>query len=79
MAVPKKKVSKSRRNMRRAHDFIKPINIVFDSETGEPKLPHHASLVDGKYKGMQVFETRQQKKLRKAKELESDDNNASKA
>lgn len=55
MAVPKKKVSKSRRDQRRSHHALEPINIVFDQTTGEPKLPHHVSLVDGYYKGRQVF------------------------
>jgi large subunit ribosomal protein L32 len=55
MAVPKKKISSSRRGMRRAHDKLKPVNIVYDRETGEPKLSHHISMVDGKYNGRQVF------------------------
>ncbi len=41
MAVPKKKTSQSKRNMRRSHHALKVINIVLDPETGEPKLPHH--------------------------------------
>lgn len=55
MAVPKKKTSKSRRNMRRAHHALKTINVVFDATTGEPKLPHHISLSDGYYNGRQVL------------------------
>lgn len=54
MAVPKKKTSKSRRNMRRAHHALKRVNVVFDATTGEPKLPHHIS-ADGYYKGTQVL------------------------
>ena len=53
MAVPKKKTSKSKRNMRRSHDAIKAINIVTNKTTGEPQLPHHIS-VDGYYKEQQV-------------------------
>jgi large subunit ribosomal protein L32 len=55
MAVPKKKTTKSKRNMRRAHDSIKPINVIVDPVTGEYKLPHHISLVDGTYKNRQVI------------------------
>lgn len=55
MAVPKRKTSKSRRDQRRSHHALKPINIVFDQTTGEPKLPHQVSLVDGYYNGRQVF------------------------
>ncbi len=53
MAVPKKKTSKSRRNMRRAHDALKTVNLVEDATTGELKRPHHVS-PDGYYKGRQV-------------------------
>ncbi len=55
MAVPKRKTSKSRRNMRRSHDSLKTVNIVVDATTGEYKLPHHISLKDGFYKGKQVI------------------------
>lgn len=55
MAVPKKKTSKSRRNMRRSHLALGKINVVVDSETGEYKLPHHMSLVDGTYNERQVI------------------------
>ena len=35
MAVPKKKTSSSKRNMRRSHDKVKSINVVFNKETAE--------------------------------------------
>lgn len=54
MAVPKRKTSPSRRNMRRSHHALEQTNIVTDSKTGEPKLPHHVSLTDGYYKGKRV-------------------------
>ena len=54
MAVPKSKVSKSKRNTRRAHDGIKKVTISYDSVTGEPKLPHHLSLKDGYYRAKQL-------------------------
>lgn len=55
MAVPKKKTSKSKRNMRRGHDFINSANVVVDATTGEYKLRHHISLTDGTYRGRQVI------------------------
>jgi large subunit ribosomal protein L32 len=55
MAVPKRKTSTSKRNMRRSHHSLSPINIVTDSTTGEYTLPHHISLTDGYYKGKQVI------------------------
>jgi large subunit ribosomal protein L32 len=54
MAVPKKKTSSSKRNMRRSHDKVKSINVVFNKETGEPQLPHRVS-VDGYYGSRQVI------------------------
>ena len=53
MAVPKKKTSKSRRNMRRAHDSLSSVIVVEDKTTGELKRPHHVS-ADGYYNGRQV-------------------------
>lgn len=53
MAVPKRKTSKSRRGMRRAHKGLVTVNLVEDATTGELKRPHHVS-PDGQYKGRQV-------------------------
>jgi large subunit ribosomal protein L32 len=61
MAVPKKKTSKSRRNMRRSHLALNKINVIVDSETGEYKLPHHISLSDGTYNGRQVVVKKMEK------------------
>jgi large subunit ribosomal protein L32 len=55
MAVPKKKTSKSKRNMRRSHHAVKPINVVVNSVTGEYQLPHHISLADGYYRGKKII------------------------
>ena len=55
MAVPKKKVSKSRRNMRRSHHALGPNAFHEDKETGELKRPHHVDLKTGMYKGRQVL------------------------
>jgi len=60
MAVPKKKTSKSKRNMRRSHLALGKINVVIDSETGEYKLPHHMSLTDGTYNNRQVTVKKQE-------------------
>ena len=60
MAVPKKKTSKSKRNMRRSHQALTPANPVTDAKSGELKLPHH--ICDGKYKGRQVVKVKTKKK-----------------
>lgn len=56
MAVPKKKVSKSRRNMRRAHDALKMTNLVECPNCGELKRPHHLCQACGYYDGREVIE-----------------------
>jgi large subunit ribosomal protein L32 len=54
MAVPKRKTSKSRRDQRRSHHALKPVNVIVDSASGEYKLPHHISLLDGTYNNRKV-------------------------
>jgi large subunit ribosomal protein L32 len=56
MAVPKKKVSKSRKNTRRAVNWrIKVPEFSNCPECGEPKLAHNACTKCGKYKNRQVL------------------------
>ncbi len=58
MAVPKSKVSPSRRGMRRAHDSLKSSSYVEDKDTGELHRPHHIDLKTGMYKGREVLKTK---------------------
>ncbi|MBW8310166.1 MAG: 50S ribosomal protein L32 [Candidatus Paracaedibacteraceae bacterium] len=55
MAVPKKKTSQSRRNMRRSHHALKPVNVNECSNCGSRKLPHHICPSCGHYNGRQVI------------------------
>jgi len=55
MAVPKRKTSPSRRNMRRSHHALGPNAYTEDKDTGELKRPHHIDLKTGMYKGRQVL------------------------
>ena len=57
MAVPKRKTSTSRRNMRRAHDALASITVVEDKTTGTLKRPHHVS-ADGYYNGRKVTDAK---------------------
>ncbi len=57
MAVPKRKTSPSRRNMRRSHDALSKVIVVEDKTTGELKRPHHVS-ADGYYNGRKVTESK---------------------
>jgi large subunit ribosomal protein L32 len=59
MAVPKKKVTKSRRNQRRSHDALNSQAYVEDSETGEMHRPHHIDMKTGYYKGRQVLKVKE--------------------
>ena len=56
MAVPKRKISRSRRNKRRSHDRISTVNIVEDKKSGEFRLSHHVDLKTGLYNGKQILE-----------------------
>ncbi|MCY4414292.1 MAG: 50S ribosomal protein L32 [Alphaproteobacteria bacterium] len=58
MAVPKKKISKSRRGMRRAHDALKvPMNFMECQECGELKRSHHICVRCGFYRDQKIIET----------------------
>ena len=57
MAVPKRRTSRSKRNMRRAnHDKVEAIQLVACTNCGEPSVPHRACASCGHYKGRQVTE-----------------------
>jgi len=56
MAVPKKRKSRSRKNMRRSHDALKYTAAVEPCVScGEPKLRHHVCMSCGDYRGRQVL------------------------
>ena len=54
MAVPKRKTSPSRRNMRRSHHALGPNSFHEDKETGELKRPHHVCGACGHYDAREV-------------------------
>ena len=54
MAVPKKKVSKSRRDMRRSHDALSSQVVIECPNCGEHKRPHHVCPSCGHYDGREV-------------------------
>lgn len=56
MAVPKSKISKSRRGMRRSHDRLKGNTYIEDANSGELRRPHHIDLKTGEYRGRQILE-----------------------
>jgi large subunit ribosomal protein L32 len=56
MAVPKHKVSKSKRDKRRTHQKTEAPNVSVCPQCGEIKLPHRACAECGTYKGRNVTE-----------------------
>jgi len=72
MAVPKKHTTKSRRNKRRMHIFLKASPLVACSHCGKPKLPHVVCPNCGYYKGVEVVNVLEklEKKERKKREAE---------
>ena len=57
MAVQQNKVSKSRRDKRRAHDALRAVNSVECPACGEPKRLHHVCNACGSYRDMEVLPT----------------------
>lgn len=55
MAVPKHKVSKSKRDKRRTHQKIAAPNVISCPQCGEAKLPHHVCPNCGTYRGRTVL------------------------
>ena len=54
MAVPQNRVTRSRRNMRRAHDALVAGNPQECSNCGELKRPHNLCNACGHYNGREV-------------------------
>ncbi|MDX9745122.1 MAG: 50S ribosomal protein L32 [Syntrophales bacterium] len=55
MPNPVKRHSRTRRNMRRAHDFLTLPSTSKCPQCGEPKLPHRVCKACGTYKGREVI------------------------
>jgi large subunit ribosomal protein L32 len=68
MAVPQNRVTKSRRNMRRAHDALVAANPAECPNCGELKRPHHVCAACGHYADREV--------VARADEIDIDDDAA---
>ena len=60
--LPKRKLSKGRRDRRRAHDALHPINLVQCSNCGEMRLPHTVCDNCGFYQGREIISKESKKK-----------------
>ncbi|MDK1027969.1 MAG: 50S ribosomal protein L32 [Anaerolineae bacterium] len=58
---PKRKISKGRRNRRRAHHSLTARNLVSCSNCGSLRLPHIVCQNCGHYKGREVIEIESEK------------------
>lgn len=54
MAVPKSKITRSKRGMRRGHDSLTAANPLECTNCGELKLPHHVCSSCGHYADREV-------------------------
>ena len=58
MAVPKRKTTPSKRNMRRSHDRVQNFNLVECNNCGELKLAHQICSACGYYNKKEVVRDR---------------------
>ena len=68
MAVPKRKTTPSKRNMRRSHHRAGTQSFAEDKKSGELRRPHHMDLSTGMYRGKQIIS----KKVKKEESSETD-------
>lgn len=58
MAVPRRKMSRSRIGMRRSGQKMQIITWIEDKQSGEIRRPHHIDLKTGMYRGRQVLDVK---------------------
>ena len=54
MQSPKRRTSSSKRNQRRSHDALRPVNPIACPNCGEPALPHRVCGHCGIYRGREL-------------------------
>ena len=60
--LPKRKLSKGRRDRRRAHDHLTALNLTQCPNCGEMRLPHTVCPNSGHYQGREVVVVEEKKK-----------------
>jgi large subunit ribosomal protein L32 len=58
---PKRKLSRGRRDRRRAHHALKSANLVICNNCGELRLPHRVCPNCGFFKGREIIEIKEEK------------------
>ncbi len=61
MAVPKRRMSRSRQGARRSHHHLTPMDVRYCSNCEQPVLPHRVCSNCGWYKGRAVVEIKPEK------------------
>ena len=59
MQAPKRRTSSSKRNMRRSHDALRPVNPIACPNCGEPAMPHRICGHCGTYRGRELAATKE--------------------
>ncbi len=59
MGLPKRRVSKSRRDKRRTGKSLSALAVTICPDCGEPSLPHHACPSCGSYKGRKAVQAKE--------------------
>ncbi|NBO93532.1 MAG: 50S ribosomal protein L32 [Planctomycetia bacterium] len=61
MAVPKRRMSRSRQGSRRAHHHLTPIQIQYCTKCEQPVLPHRICGNCGNYQGREIVADKTEK------------------
>jgi large subunit ribosomal protein L32 len=75
MAVPKRKTTPSKRNMRRSHHSAGTQSFAEDKKSGELRRPHHVDLSTGVYRGKQIIVKKVKKEELTENTISTDDIN----
>jgi large subunit ribosomal protein L32 len=67
MAVPKQKHTKSRRNKRRTHYYLKPFSLSRCPRCGKFKRPHMVCSFCGYYREKEIIDVSKKEKKKEAK------------
>jgi large subunit ribosomal protein L32 len=78
MAVPKRKTTPSKRNMRRSHHRAGTQSFAEDKKSGELRRPHHMDLSTGMYRGKQIIVKKLKKEISSENETPVVNNDANK-
>jgi large subunit ribosomal protein L32 len=62
MAVPKRRTSHAKQGKRRSHQHVKPIQVQYCTNCGEPVLPHRICANCGWYRNRAVVTEKEEEK-----------------